>query len=1150
MKKQVLLYEEHFSSETNGLPGGWHVEWNTDLPAVPAIRKDAQCIELLSGGNKYLPIIPDTTDSLVKMTFSINAELENPFGILLCFRYDTFTGHGQYVRIYGKKADNSLTLEYGTTRVNKFTPLKSSKKEIDPELFTKPIDLELDVRGTTATLTCLGKKERFKVQEGCGKIALAREHFWDVLKILALSIAGDLPEKKQKAVSFTVPLPDTPTWYPIYCDITLQDHGNCMDATLSFHGSVAETEVGEGNYHAIRADLLTRPYLKILTEDHSEKHVIYEKTIVLVPPKQVSKLLYKLIYEKVDWPFTRVVRFMKPTGKFDLAVGIESWHHVPSPNLELNPAETVFTTKGKVLYSGLGITPGEQRKIEFLSQPDKAILKKLPATDPRLELAKKFARENHYFMEREVPAFKIRLTSAQPLPVLYEIILEDAFLRPVKAVDFELESKTEKIGLTQINVVELTAEKLKSLSCGVYHLRVRSIDPGVPPLEEYCAFEVMSRKKDALPPPRISGLPFLYNARTETRGLMTDAFDPWKGASVDEGHYISCAVMLPAAARKYKMLPTIKAYGRSNFSWISTRTLDKPELKDNLDIVKDSDYVNVSDCTERSNLTWVHAYYGERLQALIEFLKTLNDPRFDIPALQKIQKKGEILPLETFCLLAENYWEEWLDYMDEHTRKWIENKQKELRKINPDCKLGEYGPFHIYAAALKGPEALRMRGNGKLTPEHVAFWQYEDYPYSCGYGLERGIFNLTSCLLALPGSSIYPEIYTGGKFKQGCPDGAVFYAHPPFGSSVGKGAKQYPVRRFIQQIVSFVYASGHFTSDGFHYWTKQGFQACRFTRPWYERLLEIWPTVLEHPAKEPIRSAAFVASNDSRRAHKKLILDGNDFIMDVRNTASEDVPFIYEASRRAGVCAGFQLWDTDLDKLKAEKTNVLVLPPLKGMKKNVLKRIRTLHSQGVNLIACEDVSGLEDLFGVRNTGKARTITKVTPTGEFCAGMSEHCDDENCFGSYKADGAEVLLKAEIPVLTIKHNTKASAAFFNVPPHMVKSCRLYARFGYGKNNISPLMEKAAGELMRRFSQTDVTISAGSLIACHTQDNAVLVAVSNPDLDHELITEIKVANKKEFSHDPEVNRLITLLREEDGHRVYRACLPPSEVLIMLFK
>ncbi|NLF62307.1 MAG: hypothetical protein GX574_14295 [Lentisphaerae bacterium] len=1142
----VPLFRETFASETDGLPGGWQVEQNTDLPQVPAIRAGEGCIELLSGGNKYLPVIPDTADAQVRMTCSVSYEEGARFGFILCFRYDTLVGRGQYVRLTGSDKEKTVTFEYGTTRLNHFTPVQTKTMPADTALMAKPMTVTLEIRGASVKVEFLEQKAGFRVKAGSGRIALAREHFWDVLKVLDFSIDGDPPRQKGKEKTFTLPMPDSLTWYPIFCDVTLRDYGSCMDAELSFRGGVAETQAGEGNYHGMRADLLTRPYLKILTAERAEKHVLYGKTIVLVPQGIAPKYLYKLIYEKVDWPFCRNVRFLKPTGDFDLAAGFESWHHNASPNLELNPAETVFTINGKVLYSGEGITPGEQRKIEFLSQENKAILKKLPKSDPRLDLAEKFAKANHYFFEKEAPAFRIRLTSSQPLPARFEVTLEDAFLRSLSQLKYDMETHCTMLGVSPVNVVELTLEKLSGLDCGVYHLRVRSADPSTPPLEDYCAFEIMSRKHDAPPPPLLSGLPFLYNARTETRGLMTDAFDPWIGASVNEGHYISCAVMLPAAVRQYRMLPTLKAYSRSNFSWISARTLDNPKPEDNTDIIKESDYINIADRNERMNLTWAYSYHGQRFQMMIDFLKTLNDPAFDLESLQEMQKKGEAMPVEIYLKVAEQYWEKWLDYACRVMAEWTRDMQKKMRKINPRVQFAQYGPFHIYAAALKGPECPRMLGNAEITPDLNAFWQFEDYPFSCGYGLERGAYTLTGCLLAMPGSAIYPEIYTGGKLKQGCPDGAVFYAHPPFGSSIG--AKERSPRLMIQYVVNYVYASGHLTAEGFRYWTRQGFQACRFTREWYEALLEIWPVVLEHPADRPLRSAAFVSSEDSWRTNQNRIIFGKGLI-DVRNTATEDVPFVYEASRRAGVCAGFQLFDSELGKLTAEQVDTLVLPPLKGMSKAALKQIRRLHAQGVNLVASENVTGLEDLFGVVDTGKMSIITQVTPIGDFCRGLNEYCDDERCQGSYAVSDAEVLLQAEIPVLTLKRNAKASAAFFNVPPHLVRSSRLHARVGYGKNSISQLMEAATGELMKRFSKTGIKTTGGRLLACHTKDNAILVVVYNPDMERELITEITLSKKLIPSPQPEVNREITLLREDSENSVFRALLPPNEVLVMVF-
>ena len=122
--------------------------------------------------------------------------------------------------------------------------------------------------------------------------------------------------------------------------------------------------------------------MKILTRDRQERHVVYDKEIAMVPPGMAPSYFYGTIYRKVDWPFKRTVRFVKPSVPFDLAAGFGLWHHNASPDQELAPAETVFDSRGRVLYSGLGIVSGENRKIEFFSQEKKEILKKLPKTIP------------------------------------------------------------------------------------------------------------------------------------------------------------------------------------------------------------------------------------------------------------------------------------------------------------------------------------------------------------------------------------------------------------------------------------------------------------------------------------------------------------------------------------------------------------------------------------------------------------------------------------------------------------------------------------------------------------------------------------------------------------------------------------------------
>ena len=96
----------------------------------------------------------------------------------------------------------------------------------------------------------------------------------------------------------------------------------------------------------------------------------------------------------------------------------------------------------------------------------------------------------------------------------------------------------------------------------------------------------------------------------------------------------------------------------------------------------------------------------------------------------------------------------------------------------------------------------------------------------------------------------------------------------------------------------------------------------------------------------------------------------------------------------------------------------------------------------------------------------------------------------------------------------------------------------------------MQTAIGELMKGFSQSGISISAGRLIACHTKDKAVLVIVANPDDENDLTVRITIEKRPCFAGIPKANREIVLLKETRTERIYRALLPKGELLIMQFQ
>ena len=1159
-----LIFCEGFETRNGDIPSGWFVEKNSDLD-IDAIEYSDRSLSLLSAGNKFIPVIPDISDFELKMTVGINFHTAGRFGIIISFRYDIKSGKGQAVRISRKQNSKQTCVEYGSMFRNVFTTEKSSMLEIPDAVLCKAFDISVNADKDSLIVKAVGCSCEFSIDGTAkGKIAISREHFFDLVGISAFEIYSPdkiIPKSENK---FTIPMPKEPSIYPMSCEVQLRDFGSCMDIKMTFSGGISDTLVGEGNYHGRRYELLKNPFLKVISADNTEKHVFHEGEILLVKEELVPAYYWGNLEKKVEWPFSASVRFMKPEKEFDLAAGFESYELSTMPDLAQSPSETVFDLSGQVLYSGLGISEGRE-KIEFCSQAGKEIIKLLPKSDPRYSMAVEFARNNHYFLENENIEFLIKLTSSNELPVKFKLSLENAFFKPLKEIDFDTIITEKRTGVKTYNELLLQVREMPALVPGVYHLRLISDDASLDEINNYIAFEVISRNPDSPAPPQLSGIPFLYNSRTETRGLKTDAFDPWTSSSVDAGHYIACANFLPQAARDFQIAPTVHTYQRKWFLWLGTRCCDKPLIKDNEDLIAEADYINISEEMQRTTALWKFSCKGWRLQKLIEFAKQTRDSGFNIPELEKAkavydktpdkfnsEEISEILG-RNYSLTARKYWEEWLDFLNKEFKNRADEFLDKLRSINPKIKFSEYGPAHIYAAHLKGPEYPRYLLCEKCDTDKYGFFQYEDYPYTCSYGLERGTYFLTSCLMAMPGHRIYPEIYTTSSKAFGCPDGAVFFAHPPYGIRTNCDS-----RFMTRRVYDYALASAYFTPDGFKYWNKCGFQTCGFTRPWFEALLKGWRHVLDYPPARPLKSSAFVSSSESRRAHETFVraAEGTNIpvekahIMDVRNTASEVVPFAYQTARANSISAGFQLFIENIQQLDPEQVDLLVLPPLEGVDAKYINAIRELHKCGVNLLCFESANGLEDIFGIRDSGQVRSVSKITTDKSFLDIPAEYCHEPLCQGRYEANGSAILLNAEIPVLTLKDNGIAKAAFFNVPPQLIKEDQLHERLGYGRESISKLAEAALTEIMKELSGSAFKVSSGRLIAYESRNGKEVVIITNPDEAKDLICRLTCTNSEEKHELLSCDQPYTLLETSSAESIYRLKLPPGECAILVFE
>ena len=1140
------IFRQDFQLNQGKLPAGWLVEYNSDLLAS-GLQVDSDSFSLLSPGNKYIAVTPDLRDAELQLTFGCNYAMSQQFELLICCRYDLATRHGEALRIKKEAEQSDVSIEYGRMADNQFEAQQEQRSHADVAQLSQPMPVQLKLNGNELQVEFLDQQWIFKTAKPrAGKFALSRGHFFDVLKISAFELNVQELPKPQNCQEFTVSLPTEPTFYPIIAQLQLLDFGDCCEAQITLSGGVPETPAGEGNYHGMRADLLTRPYFKVLSATEQKKFTLFDGQLVLVAKELAPAYFYEVLHAKVDWPFSRHVRFMKPKREYNLAVGVDEYQHTTAKTQAQNPSETIFSPEGEVLYAGLGLSE-VAHKVEFRSQPNKEMIQQLPKSDPRYQQACEFARNNHYFLENEGIHFCVRISSVKELPADFVITLENAYLEMLCPVTFQLKLSQQKIGVLPVAIAECNCEVLGSLAPGVYHLRCQSQDASVSGLEEYCAFEVMSREAGALPPPLLSGLPYLYCGRTETRGLITDAFDPWHGSSVDEGHYMACTNFLPKCARDNQIAPTVHAYQRQWFLWLGTRCADKPLIADNQDLLAQADFANVRDELGIVSLLWLYQYQGELLDIVLDFMRQTGDPRFDLERIAADRQQGEALDLESFSLLARDHWPQWLDFANERIYRKRQHCLQQLRQLNPNIKFANYGPAHIYAGHYKGSEFVRYLLNAHLTPDEQGFWQYEDYPMACRYGIERGTYFLTAALMACPGHRIYPEIYTFG--IQGCPDGAVFYAHPPFGLRTSN----HPLR-IRRRIFDYAFASAHYRpGQGFCYWQHYGFQACGFDRERYEVLLKAWRTVRDFPPKCPLRSNAFVSSEAAWQANRSTTVlrsmhEGS--IVDVRKTAAEVVPFAYEMNRRHSLTAGFQIEMETLPELSSSHCDLLVLPPLTGASAASLQAIRRLHQDGVNLLAFEDVSGLEDLFGVKDTGIKTAVRHLRGTAAFLPEQKEFCDEALCTGRYIAAGAEVLLEAEIPVLLQKKNSTATAAFFNIPPTLVRDDQLHSRLGYGNESISTLINEAIALISKKLSNPELSCSAGRLIAFQAQNDAIVIIVTNPHEEQEINPLVEFHKRGKTQKMLHCDRPWKILSETETVFRLRLRLAPEDSAVLVLR
>jgi len=1078
----------------------WKVLSNSDLSHKHRSWESGKYV-ISAPGNRHLPNTPSLSEFTLETTFTFNDSVfENLTAahptLRIFFYYDERKRTGYFVDCRVEDSQCIAVLGHECNGTAKVLEQQNAALDAKPSGL---LNAKLKVANGQVELSFDSATFAFKIPEGGlkkGRIGFDRSQFMGVLELREVKISS--PEKivgkeilPETEIIFPASLNGFHT--PLKYKVSITGLGGTARLDLELSGSDTENpDVPWFPYHGLMIDMLTAPYVRLGV---LRLYPVGRDTLTLANPSPINqKFFYKDLYRKPEWPL-RASFFLADIPEVNIiAIGYEHCVINIASHLRSGPNEAIFDiAQKKIVYAGTAPQVGEFA-LELHSQPDKEICRRIPETDPRYEAALAFARRNHFFIELEQCSFKavIRFGGDEFLPedVSLNCQLENAFTEELETLAV---SPFKVVKNAELNFTEFIAElPPKTLPPGVYHLSFDLWFAGSCVITQRHAFEVMSADPDAPSAPLLSGLPLLFSMPNETKGLEQDQFEPYLNVENNVAHYLSVTTHAPDVGRRHRIYDILKTYHRKWWVWIADRVCEHPDIESNRDVVSKCDFIFPCHITggEHHDMWKPATYSGPVLALLIEFLRS-NDFSPDgekyltIAGMERLRTENGHMPEAALEELVTLHWRKWLDFFNAWFFRENLALQKHLREINPGIKRSAYGPMNVYVAHGKTNHVLKYQGT---IPEFCdGFFAFEDYPFSCKYNIQRGPILLTALKMAAPDTKIYPEVYPC--IIQGCPDGAVGYAWPPFGNT------DHPASADKKRYFEYAYATAWFDKGQFNYWQDYGFHTDALDRERFDVILDSWKFIHKAKPAKPMRCTAYAYSDSICENHQAFYEYSrpNGYPWgDIFNTAEETIPYVQETARVDGQQSGFLCALESLRELSAKDVGLLVLPPLCGVTAEQIDAIRKLHAQGVNLLAFETVDGLEDLFGVELMEKPVAVKNIKMNAKqpdnpllILGGMAEYTEHPLCIAKYRATSASVLLEAEAPVLFCNQTASGKTALFNIPPTVVRRDSFYERVAYGRSSISELMNKSVALIHRELNSPATTTTAGKLIAFEAQN-----------------------------------------------------------------
>lgn len=1115
------VFFDDFSAEIQGgYPVNWRVERNCEQPNLLGRVEDTE-FSILFAGNKHIPRTPTLHNFSLEFTCAGDTFF-SPMSLLIFFRYDSNLRTGLCVKytwgVCGGKTHYSqeempqynagLYRYHGRREQSKFVKLCYCTTEGFIDNLAVPREFELKVNEHSLTL-----KHSGKIVLGCsdlpevpvsGCIAFDRNpgNCRTVLKDVSIKSDDALPVRQElySEIHAEFPTQVNGMLSPFVYHISSAEWAGVKLLNLRLTGGPSKKPIyPDIDRHRFNEKLIA-PYVRIEQVDGNSlgKFYIFRGSVGL-SAYHWNKTCTVMLPSDAECPLEREVRLDVLPQDARFFIGYEEYTGEDSLTLAGGPSEALIDANGQVEYAGKPLLPGAFN-LQLLPACNRKIPGLIPKDIPMYQSARTFAERNFFYFESEPAETEVRIHCRVEENISSSLTvsatLENVFKEPLtKPQTYTLQDAAIPSGFKDTGVkVFVCPVVFKGLKNGVYHVLIELFAGGLKIREIRRALEVMADGPEAPCPPLASGLPKLYP--NILSGIASNHFHPWSPATVDIVHYNSGGNNYFKVAGERRVWELLHIYRRE---WICIPECGGIPIFQEKGIEKNADLIAHADActyTMLRNDLWAIGNYSNPiiLNALREFVSRDDFIPSESGALSRGSLMGQDpargISEEQFMDLTETHWKSWIMYfagviMDKLLSGNSGDYMK-IKTINPDCEPCQIASVYPpYASAYKSGYftfyfGINLRaGVERWMPGPNGF---EDYPYSSGYPIAKGIYQLASCKLECPGMNLYPEMFAvNGETL----DSRVVYAHPPYGRS------DPPPGFLTKQFYEYAFATVWFSRQRFHFWNDHGYSLKTWDNENYDELLKAYSFISRVKPAKPLRTGAFAFSLASCMKHPDRFERDEDALHGghMMNTSEESVAFAYEQARESGLQAGFVFRLEDAESLDPSDLGVLVLPPLCGVSKEELNAIRSLHTRGINLVCFEDCTGLEDLFGVLpaadRQGVQITAISVTSTGKKIfpelAGLQEKSSHPLSRCAYTVNGAEVLLEGNnnAPALVINSTKYGMTAFFTIPPTIVR--RSQARVpSYGQESISELINRAMASVMRKLSNNFVDTTAGKTIA----------------------------------------------------------------------